>query len=236
MSKLTMRSMVAGTVVTAVGTLLLGGCVVTGRTAVQPTGTITVRPTATVQTTGTVYAQPAPATTTVYAQPAPPPVTGGSVGVGVGGVYAGAGVYAAPPAVGFVPVNPGWMTDGYDQNDYVAYHMTLRARQFAAGYIPITQLFRGQLGQGQRQYVTITAQPGRCYRIIGVGGQGVRDLDLRLLDMNGNVLDQDVATDNFPVLGLQRNLCLNWQGTFRIEVIMYSGGGTFGLQAFATPT
>lgn len=233
MSRLKMRSMVAGTVVTAVGTLLLGGCVVTGRTAVQPTGSITVRPTATVQTTGTVYAQPTapPPVTTVYAQPtAPPPVTGGV------GVYAGAGVYAAPPAVGFVPVNPSWMTDGYDQNDYVAYHMTLRARQFAAGYIPITQLFRGQLGQGQRQYVTITAQPGRCYRIVGVGGQGVQDLDLRLLDMNGNVLDQDVATDNFPVLGLQRNLCLNWQGTFRIEVIMYSGGGNFGLQAFATPT
>jgi len=232
MSMMTMRTMVAGTALATVGALLLGGCVVTGRTAMQPSGSITVQPSATVQTSGTVYAQP---TTTVYTQPsAPPPVSGASVGVGVGGVYAGAGVYAAPPAVGFVPVGAGWMTDGYDQNDYVAYHMTLRARQFAAGYIPITQLFRGQLGQGQRQYVTITAQPGRCYRIVGVGGQGVRDLDLRLLDMNGNVLDQDVATDNFPVLGLQRNLCLNWQGTFRIEVIMYSGAGTFGLQAFAT--
>ena len=47
------------------------------------------------------------------------------------------------------------------------------------------------------------------------------------------VLDQDVATDNFPVLGLQRPLCLNWSGTFQIEVIMYSGGGEFGVQAFA---
>jgi hypothetical protein len=91
-------------------------------------------------------------------------------------------------------------------------------------------------GQGQRQFVTVTATPGRCYRIIGVGGQGVRDLDLRLRDQSGNVVDQDVATDNFPVLGLQRPLCLNWTGTFQIEVIMYSGGGEFGVQAFATPT
>ena len=33
---------------------------------------------------------------------------------------------------------------------------------------------------------------------------------------------------------LQRQLCLNWTGTFQIEVIMYSGGGEFGVQAFAT--
>jgi hypothetical protein len=63
----------------------------------------------------------------------------------------------------------------------------------------------------------------------------VRDLDLRLRDMNGNVIDQDVATDNFPVLGLQRQLCLNWAGSFQVEIIMYSGGGEFGVQAFATP-
>ena len=64
---------------------------------------------------------------------------------------------------------------------------------------------------------------------------GVGDLDLRLRDMNGNVIDQDVATDNFPVLGLQRQLCLNWAGSFQVEIIMYSGGGEFGVQAFATP-
>ena len=150
-------------------------------------------------------------------------------------------MYAAPPNVGvgvgvnvgYSPVGGNWVTNGYAEQDFVSYHMSLRARQFAAGYVPITQLFRSTMGQGQRQYVTVDAQPGRCYRVIGVGGAGVRDLDLRLRDMNGNVLDQDVATDNFPVIGLQRPLCLNWAGTFQIEVIMYSGGGEFGVQAFA---
>ena len=139
-------------------------------------------------------------------------------------------VYSAPPGV----VGGGWMTTGYAENDYVSYHMTLRARQFAAGYMPITQMYRSSMGQGQREFVTVTATPGRCYRIIGVGGVGVRDLDLRLRDMNGNVIDQDVATDNFPVLGLQRQLCLNWAGSFQVEIIMYSGGGDVGVQAFAT--
>ncbi|MBL8604717.1 MAG: hypothetical protein JNK72_22515 [Myxococcales bacterium] len=227
------RSMVCVGATCVLGALALGGCVVGGTGTVRSNGSIQVRPTvatsvAVAPAQTTVYAQPQP----VYQQPQPvyqqPTTTTVVVGAGAGGVY------AAPPAVGFQPVTQSWVTTGYAENDYVAYHMSLRARQFAGGYFPITQLYRGQMYQGQRQYVSVDAQPGRCYRIIGVGGEGVRDLDLRLLDMQGNVIDQDVATDNFPVLGLQRQLCLNWQGSFRVEVIMYSGGGTFGIQAFAT--
>ena len=95
------------------------------------------------------------------------------------------------------------------------------------------QMFRSAMGQGQRQFVTIHAQPGRYYRIIGVGGAGVIDLDLRVRDQSGTVLDEDLATDNFPVLGLQRMLCPAWPGNFQIEAIMYGGNGDFALQAFA---
>jgi len=210
--------------VTVIAGLALTDCVVRGTGTYGTTGTINVQP-------ATVAVQPAQ--TTVVAQPAPVYQNPAAV--------AQTNVYAAPPGVGvnmgvnvgFSPVSANWVTNGYAEQDFVSYHMSLRARQFAAGYMPVTQLFRSSMGQGQRQYVTVDAQPGRCYRIIGVGGAGVRDLDLRLRDMNGNVIDQDVATDNFPVLGLQRPLCLNWQGTFQIEVIMYSGGGEFGVQAFA---
>lgn len=210
--------------VTVIAGLALTDCVVRGTGTYGTTGTINVQP-------ATVAVQPAQ--TTVVAQPAPVYQNPAAV--------AQTNVYAAPPGVGvnmgvnvgFSPVSANWVTNGYAEQDFVSYHMSLRARQFAAGYMPVTQLFRSTMGQGQRQYVTVDAQPGRCYRIIGVGGAGVRDLDLRLRDMNGNVIDQDVATDNFPVLGLQRPLCLNWQGTFQIEVIMYSGGGEFGVQAFA---
>jgi hypothetical protein len=228
---LALRSAVA-----VVGGLALTDCVVRARpqpvsyqVRAQPTYVAQPAPPPVVQAQPTyvqqqpTYVQQQP----VYAQPQgyqqPPPVVGAQVGAQVGGVGFAAGAQ----------VGGGWTTDGYAESDYVSYHMSLRARQFAAGFYPITQLFRAQMGQGQRQYVTVTATPGRCYRIIGVGGQGVRDLDLRLRDTNGNVVDQDVATDNFPVLGLQRPLCLNWTGTFQIEVIMYSGGGEFGVQAFA---
>ncbi len=223
--------------VTLVGGLALNHCVVR-TTPIRTAGTINVQPGTTTVQTQPVYAQPQP----VYAQPqpvyvqqqpvyqAPQPVVGGGVqvnaGVGVGvGVGMGAGV----------AVGNGWVTDGYAQNDFVSYNMTMRARQFAAGYFPVTQLYRAQMGQGQHQFVTVQIAPGRCYRIIGVGGPGVQDLDLRIRDMNNNVVDQDVATDNFPVLGLNRQLCPTWNGTFQVEIIMYSGGGDIGVQAFASP-
>lgn len=212
---------------TIVASLALGACTVRGQ-ASAPTGTVHVQPASYSASTSVQagYQQPGPVyqqSTVAVAQPgysAPAPVTGVAVGVGIGGQV---------PLVG-----PGWSAEGYAPSDFVSYNMTLRARQFAAGYLPISSLYRGTMYQGQRQVVTVTATAGRCYRIIGVGGPGVRDLDLRLRDMNGTVIDQDVATDNFPVLGLQRPLCLNWTGSFQVEVIMYAGGGEYGLQAFAS--
>ncbi len=211
--------------VTLVAGLALTDCVVR-TTPIRTAGTITVQPGTTTVTSQPVYQQPQP----VYQQPQqvvvqqqqpvyqpPQPVYGGGVSVNAGMVVGG-----------------GWVTDGYAQNDFVSYNMSMRARQFAAGYIPVTNLFRSSMGQGQTQFVTVQINPGRCYRIIGVGGPGVQDLDLRMRDMNGNVVDQDVATDNFPVLGLNRQLCPTWTGTFQVEIIMYSGGGDVGVQAFAT--
>ena len=211
--------------VTLVAGLALTDCVVR-TTPIRTAGTITVQPGTTTVTSQPVYQQPQP----VYQQPQqvvvqqqqpvyqpPQPVYGGGVSVNAGMVVGG-----------------GWVTDGYAQNDFVSYNMSMRARQFAAGYIPVTNLFRSSMGQGQTQFVTVQINPGRCYRIIGVGGPGVQDLDLRMRDMNGNVVDQDGATDNFPVLGLNRQLCPTWTGTFQVEIIMYSGGGDVGVQAFAT--
>lgn len=208
---------------TLVAGLALTDCVVR-TTPIRTAGTITVQPGTTTVQTQPVYAQPQP----VYAQQqpvyTPPPAVGAGVAVNTGVVNVNAGM----------AVGGGWVTDGYAQNDFVSYNMSMRARQFASGYIPVTNLFRASMGQGQTQFVTVQINPGRCYRIIGVGGPGVQDLDLRMRDMSGNVVDQDVATDNFPVLGLNRQLCPTWTGTFQVEIIMYSGGGDVGVQAFAT--
>jgi hypothetical protein len=135
-------------------------------------------------------------------------------------------------------VTQTWTATGYNVSDFVSNHMTLRARQFANGFIAVTDLVRGQLRHGERRTVVAAVVGGHCYRIIGVGGAGVEDLDLYLRDLTGNVIDQDRAPDNFPVIGLDRQLCLP-QGmgnqSAQLEIRMARGEGEIGVQVFGSP-
>ena len=135
-------------------------------------------------------------------------------------------------------VTPTWTATGYNVADFVSNHMTLRARQFANGFIAVTDLVRGTMRHGERRMVVAAVVGGHCYRIIGVGGAGVQDLDLYLRDLTGNVIDQDRAPDNFPVVGLDRQLCLPagmGNQSAQLEIRMARGEGEIGVQVFGSP-
>lgn len=135
-------------------------------------------------------------------------------------------------------VSQTWTATGYNVSDFVSNHMTLRARQFANGFIAVTDLVRGALRHGERRTVVAAVVGGHCYRIIGVGGAGVGDLDLYLRDLTGNVIDQDRAPDNFPVIGLDRQLCLPagmGNQSAQLEIRMARGEGEIGVQVFGSP-
>ncbi|MFO0628420.1 MAG: hypothetical protein U0325_22800 [Polyangiales bacterium] len=118
--------------------------------------------------------------------------------------------------------------------DFITSQMQMRQQQFAQGMMPVMPLTRGTLQTHSNQDYQVTITPGRCYKIIGVGGVGVTDLDLKLYDPNGTLVDQDIATDNYPVIGLnqQRPLCPQTGGSYRLRVEMYAGAGEFGVQVF----
>lgn len=146
-------------------------------------------------------------------QAAPPPSTGGTTYV-VG--VAGTGM-AAPP-------------------DYVSQHMQVRYQQYAPEMVPDSALYHGYLQQGQEERFETVLQVGYCYRVIGVGGPTMNDLDLWIIDENGNPIAQDTATDNFPVLGAgSGTICPRWTGPFYIRALAYSGYGEYGVQLFRTP-
>ena len=123
------------------------------------------------------------------------------------------------------PVAPG---------DHIAQQMRLRAEQFAEGMEPGTQLFRGTLATGDNQDYQAVLQAGRCFKIIGVGTESVSDLDLFLFDPNGVQVQQDTATDAYPVLGLTTPICPEQAGAYRVQVRMYAGSGEFGVQVWQT--
>ncbi len=142
----------------------------------------------------------------------------------------------AMPQPGMQPgmPQPGMPQPAMPGSDFISSQMQVRQQQFAQGMAPVMPLTRGVLQTHSNQDYQVTITPGRCYKIIGVGGVGVTDLDLKLYDPNGTLVDQDIATDNYPVIGLnqQRPLCPQTGGSYRLRVEMYAGAGEFGVQVF----
>ena len=138
------------------------------------------------------------------------------------------------PAAPLPPVPPSPPAVPGQPSDPLARGMQIHAQQLAPGMIAATPLFRGHLTAGQTQDFQAVLQPGKCFKIIGVGAEGVSDLDLYLFDPNGVALQQDTETDAYPVLGLESAICPQAAGQFRVQVRMYQGGGDFAVQVFAT--
>jgi hypothetical protein len=140
----------------------------------------------------------------------------------------------AQPGMQPMAAQPGMAGGG----DFIQTQMTMRQAQFAAGMGPVLPIACATLATSGTQNYAVNMLPGHCYKIIGVGAPSVTDLDLKLYapaDPSGApsaVVDQDIATDNFPVIGLQRPLCPTAAGQYRLEVTMYAGTGEFGVQVF----
>lgn len=139
------------------------------------------------------------------------------------------------PAAPIPPVAPTPPTTATGQpTDVLARNMQVHAQQLAPGMLPATPIFRGTLQEGQTQDFQAVLQPGKCFKILGVGATTVRDLDLYLFDPNNVALQQDTETDAYPVLGLESAICPQTAGQFRVQVKMYQGTGDFAVQVFAT--
>jgi hypothetical protein len=141
-----------------------------------------------------------------------------------------------PPGTGPVTPPPAAVTEIAPPapGDAIGAQMHTRAQQFAEGMEPGTQLFRGTLQTGENQDYQAVLQAGRCFKIIGVGAPTVTDLDLFLFDPNGVQVQQDTATDAYPVLGLSTPICPDQAGAYRVQVRMYAGSGEFGVQVWQT--
>lgn len=114
--------------------------------------------------------------------------------------------------------------------------MALRAQQHAFDLVPSSYLETGSLTEGQEESFNTVLEAGRCYRVLGVSTPSLSDLDLFIRDEHGNLLEQDTATDNFPMLGADGTLCPRWTGPFDVTVRAFRGAGDYGIQIFRTPT
>ncbi|HVY87171.1 MAG TPA: toll/interleukin-1 receptor domain-containing protein [Caulobacterales bacterium] len=85
------------------------------------------------------------------------------------------------------------------------------------GFQMVSQPATGGLAQGQTWNMPVQLVPGVDYRLVGVCDRDCSDLDLVLLDQQGNIVTQDTATDDHPVVSVQTQ----YAGNYVIEVRMY---------------
>ncbi len=116
-----------------------------------------------------------------------------------------------------------------------ALEAALRAREETDAYAltPYEAPFRASLEEGERASFTSVLAEGFCYKLLGQGDDGVRDLDLLLYDPNGSLAQLDAREGATPTLGSERPICPVEPGIHRVEVRMTRGHGAVLAQWYA---
>lgn len=91
---------------------------------------------------------------------------------------------------------------------------------------------RGELTEGGARDFSHLMQPGWCYKLVAVSGEGIEDLDLRLYDSDSVLVQRDTTQDPRPYIGLERPICPVEADTYRIEVRARTGSGQFAVQVY----
>jgi len=123
-----------------------------------------------------------------------------------------------------------WATTAQAQiSDLLRSQLAQSAAMRAPGAQPVGAPIGGLLSGRQSITEYVTMQAGRCYTVLGVGGQGVADLDLVLYNPNGKRVASDIGFD--PTPSLQH--CANWPGAYRLEATIKRGAGEVAVQVYA---
>ncbi len=115
---------------------------------------------------------------------------------------------------------------GLEEN-YRLLHADMQAR----GYEAYGDTARGSLEESASQRFQIRLEGDKCYAILAVGDNGVRDLDLIVRDGSGGVIDRDIEADARPIV----RVCPDRDVEQEIEVRMASGEGRFVYAAYRWP-
>jgi len=88
------------------------------------------------------------------------------------------------------------------------------------------------LNNNQSQTFNVNLRSGISYAFVGVCDEDCQDIDLRVYDENGSLVDSDTGADDYPLVTVSPR----WSGQFQVKVTManctastcYYGMGVFG--------
>ena len=107
----------------------------------------------------------------------------------------------------------------------------LDADMRARGYEGMGDPTRGSLSESETRDFSVSLEGGKCYAILAVGDNGVRDLDLILSDPRGRQIDRDVEEDPRPIV----RVCPEQTGDYTMQIKMFSGAGNFVYAPYRWP-
>ncbi|MGE0787956.1 MAG: hypothetical protein AB7S26_19940 [Sandaracinaceae bacterium] len=108
---------------------------------------------------------------------------------------------------------------------FVAVHNAMAAMGLAQS----GEISEGSLGEGEAARHTAHLRAGDCYTIVAFGSDGVRNLDVELLDDRGESVATDRTTDSQAAV----QVCPDAEGDYQIAVRMAQGGGSYVVSSWS---
>ena len=101
---------------------------------------------------------------------------------------------------------------------------TLGAR-CAQGMNPLIPAVKQSFKAGESKSIPAPLMPG-CYRVIAVGGAGVKDVDLALKDASGKIIAADMTPDDvFPMIHPNKEFCAESMQFLTLVITVKKGAG-----------
>ncbi|MGZ3416554.1 MAG: hypothetical protein ACXVEF_22500 [Polyangiales bacterium] len=93
------------------------------------------------------------------------------------------------------------------------------------GMTPLIPPVKHTFKQGESKSIPVAIVPG-CYRIIAVGGKGVKDVDLALKDNAGKIVAADLTPDDiFPMIHPNKEFCADSVQFLNLTISVKKGAG-----------
>jgi hypothetical protein len=154
--------------------------------------------------------------------PAPEAATDGPIGVwpvdaAEAGLALGDGATDAPAGA---PCWKGFTTSGNAVSDLDAL-----GKRCTGGMTPLVGPVKQVFKQGEVKTIPVAFVPA-CYRIIAVGGTGLKDVDLELKDASGKMVAADnTPNDVFPMIHPNKEFCVDAVQFLNLSIIVKKGSG-----------
>jgi hypothetical protein len=85
------------------------------------------------------------------------------------------------------------------------------------GYTRTHDVEYASLRDDASDYYTLDLRKGYTYKIVAVCDADCSDMDLKIYDENGNLIDEDTESDDTPIV----NVTPKWTGEYELYVKMY---------------